>query len=75
MLRHAASVSTHEATQVTTSLNASAPKKKTETAHAGIRAMHATSDPAESGHLPGDEPALLLVAAVLWYLSRRKKKV
>lgn len=42
--------------------------------HAGIMAMHATSDPAESGHLTGDVPALLLVAVVLWYLSPRKKK-
>jgi len=37
--------------------------------HAGIMAVQALGDPHEHGHLVGDVPALLLVAAVLWYLS------
>jgi len=37
--------------------------------HAGIMAVQATHDGHETGHLVGDVPALLLVAAVLWYLS------
>jgi hypothetical protein len=37
--------------------------------HAGIMAVQATSDGHETGHLVGDVPALLLIAAVLWYLS------
>jgi len=39
--------------------------------HAGIMAVQATQDGHETGHLVGDVPALLLVAAVLWYLSPR----
>jgi uncharacterized protein DUF6632 len=37
--------------------------------HAGIMALQATLDGHETGHLVGDVPALLLVAAVLWFLS------
>ncbi len=37
--------------------------------HAGIMAVQAFGDEAERGHLVGDVPALLLVAAVLWFLS------
>jgi hypothetical protein len=37
--------------------------------HAGIMAAQAIHDGQELGHLVGDVPALLLVAAVLWYLS------
>jgi hypothetical protein len=37
--------------------------------HAGIMAVQATHDGHELGHLVGDVPALLLIAAVLWYLS------
>jgi len=37
--------------------------------HAGIMAVQAAYDGHELGHLVGDVPALLLVAAVLWYLS------
>lgn len=37
--------------------------------HAGIMAAQAIYDGQETGHLAGDVPALLLVAAVLWYLS------
>jgi hypothetical protein len=37
--------------------------------HAGIMAVQAMYDGQERGHLVGDVPALLLVAAVLWYLS------
>ena len=37
--------------------------------HAGIMAAQAITDGHEIGHLAGDVPALLLVAAVLWYLS------
>ena len=40
--------------------------------HAGIMAVHAMGDPNEKGHLVGDVPALLLVAAVLWFLSPSK---
>ncbi len=36
--------------------------------HAGIMAIQAVNDQHEHGHLVGDVPALLLVAAVLWYL-------
>ena len=38
-------------------------------AHAGIMAAQAVHDGQETGHLVGDVPALLVVAAVLWYLS------
>ena len=41
--------------------------------HAGIMAAQAITDGHEIGHLVGDVPALLLVAAVLWYLSYEKK--
>ncbi len=37
--------------------------------HAGIMAVQAVMDEHETGHLVGDVPALLLVAAVLWFLS------
>ena len=37
--------------------------------HAGIMAAQSIYDGHEIGHLIGDVPALLLVAAVLWYLS------
>ncbi len=40
--------------------------------HALIMAAQALSDPNETGHLVGDVPALLLVAAVLGYLGPRK---
>jgi hypothetical protein len=41
--------------------------------HAGIMAVQATHDGQEMGHLVGDVPALLLVAAVLWYLSSKRQ--
>ena len=41
--------------------------------HAGIMAAQALHDGQESGHLVGDVPALLLVAAVLWYLSPKRQ--
>jgi hypothetical protein len=37
--------------------------------HAGIMAAQAIYDGHELGHLTGDVPALLLVGAVLWFLS------
>jgi hypothetical protein len=37
--------------------------------HAGIMAAQSIYDGHEIGHLVGDVPALLLVAAVLWFLS------
>jgi DNA-binding helix-hairpin-helix protein with protein kinase domain len=37
--------------------------------HAAVMAAQAFSDGHETGHLLGDVPALVLVAAVLWYLS------
>ena len=40
--------------------------------HAVIMAVQASSDTHEIGHLVGDVPALLLVAAVLWYFSPSK---
>lgn len=40
--------------------------------HAIIMAAQSMGDSHESGHLVGDVPALLLVAAVLWYLSPPK---
>lgn len=42
--------------------------------HAGIMAAQSLSDGHEIGHLLGDVPALLLVAAVLWYLSPAKRQ-
>jgi L-lactate permease len=41
--------------------------------HAGIMAVQAMHDGHELGHLVGDVPALLLVAAVLWYLSPKRQ--
>jgi hypothetical protein len=40
--------------------------------HAAIMAIQAVGDPHEHGHLVGDVPALVLVAAVLWYFSPSK---
>lgn len=40
--------------------------------HAIIMAVQALGDENETGHLVGDVPALLLVAAVLWYFSPSK---
>ena len=40
--------------------------------HAGIMAAQSISDVHETGHLIGDVPALLLVAAVLWFLSPKQ---
>ena len=42
--------------------------------HAGIMAAQSIYDERERGHLIGDVPALLLVAAVLWFLSPAKQK-
>jgi hypothetical protein len=41
--------------------------------HAGIMAAQTAYDGHEIGHLAGDVPALLLVAAVLWYLSPQRQ--
>jgi len=41
--------------------------------HAGIMAIQALYDGHEVGHLVGDVPALLIVAIVLWYLSRKSQ--
>ena len=41
--------------------------------HALIMAVQAIGDSNETGHLVGDVPALLLVAAVLGYLAPRKE--
>ncbi len=41
--------------------------------HAAIMGVQALGDSHETGHLMGDVPALILVAAVLWYLSRAKQ--
>lgn len=38
--------------------------------HAGIMAVQAAGNPMHKGHLLGDVPALLLVAIVLWFLTR-----
>lgn len=40
--------------------------------HAVIMLAQALGDNHETGHLIGDVPALLLVAAVLWFLSPRQ---
>jgi hypothetical protein len=40
--------------------------------HAMIMAVQALGDQHETGHLMGDVPALILVAAALWYLSPSK---
>jgi hypothetical protein len=42
--------------------------------HAGIMTVQAANDEHERGHLIGDVPALLLVAAVLWFLFPRRQK-
>ena len=42
--------------------------------HAGIMAAQSIYDGHEISHLIGDVPALLLVAAVLWYLSPAKQQ-
>jgi hypothetical protein len=42
--------------------------------HAVIMAVQASGDAHEGGHLVGDVPALVLVAAVLWYLSPPKNQ-
>ena len=42
--------------------------------HAGIMAAQSIYDEHERGHLFGDVPALLLVAAVLWLLSPAKQQ-
>ena len=39
--------------------------------HALIMGVQALGDEHEKGHLVGDVPALLLIAAVLWFLSPR----
>ena len=39
--------------------------------HGGIMAVHASREPAERGHLLGDVPALLFVAAILAALTPR----
>ena len=41
--------------------------------HAGIMAIQAVYDEHEIGHLVGDVPALLILAVVLWYLSRKRQ--
>ena len=41
--------------------------------HAAIMAVQALGDSHETGHLLGDVPALVLVAAVLWFLSPSKE--
>ena len=41
--------------------------------HAGIMAVQAMHDGHEAGHLVGDVPALLLVAAILWYLAPQRQ--
>ncbi len=42
--------------------------------HAGIMAVQSIHDEHERGHLVGDVPALLLVAAVLWFLSPARQR-
>ena len=42
--------------------------------HAGIMAAQSIYDGHETGHLIGDVPALLLVAAVLWFLSPARQQ-
>ena len=43
--------------------------------HAGIMAFQSFSDPMQGGHLIGDVPALLLVAAVLgWLMPKGARK-
>jgi hypothetical protein len=40
--------------------------------HAVIMLVQASIDDMERGHLVGDVPALLLVAAVLWFFSPKR---
>ncbi len=42
--------------------------------HAAIMAVQALVDARECGHLVGDVPALLLIAAVLWFLSPKGER-
>jgi len=42
--------------------------------HAAIMAAQALTDSRECGHLVGDVPALLLIAAVLWVLSPKGER-
>src|SRR5580692_10898698 len=42
--------------------------------HAGIMAAQAIYDGHELGHLAGDVPALVLVAAALWFLSPARQR-
>jgi hypothetical protein len=42
--------------------------------HAAIMGTQALHDSREYGHLVGDVPALLLVAAVLWLLSPKGER-
>ncbi len=42
--------------------------------HAGIMAAQSFYDEHERGHLVGDVPGLLLVAAVLWFLLPAKQE-
>jgi DNA-binding helix-hairpin-helix protein with protein kinase domain len=42
--------------------------------HAGVMMAQAINDEHERGHLVGDVPALLLVAAVLWFLFPTGRK-
>ena len=42
-------------------------------AHAIVMAIQAIGDGHEHGHLIGDVPALILVAAVLWFLRPQEK--
>lgn len=44
-------------------------------AHGAIMAVQTFVDPAERGHLLGDVPALLLVAAVLFVLTPRRSEL
>lgn len=42
--------------------------------HAAIMAAQVSRDHMEIGHLVGDIPALIIMAAVLWYLSPRQSE-
>ena len=42
--------------------------------HAAIMAVQAFSDNQEHGHLIGDVPALLVAAAILWFLSPKGER-
>ena len=41
--------------------------------HAVVMLVQALRDPAETGHLIGDIPALFLVAIVLWFLLPKRQ--